>query len=148
MVCYAAATVPPCITGIVLVSGSEADGDYWGPGNLNPYAQFLYRRPDAEIADSVLVFRGSFDVHEISAASHMAAAQQFANRKQWPQALNEANAAVALWPGSAEVHVTLGNILLALHRPAEARQEFKKALSLARQDHWEFQKHRLLHLPQ
>ncbi|MDE2183331.1 MAG: glycosyltransferase family 39 protein [Alphaproteobacteria bacterium] len=140
--------VPPRITGVVLVSGSEADGDYWGPGDLNPYAQFLYRHPDAEIADSVLVFRGSFDVPELSAMAHMSAAQQLANRKQWSQALREIDTAVALWPKSAEAQATSGNILLAMNRPSEAKQAFQKALSLARKDHWEFQKRRLLHIPQ
>jgi Dolichyl-phosphate-mannose-protein mannosyltransferase len=140
--------VPAHIEGTILISGSEADGDYWGPGDLNPYAQFLYRRPDAEIADSVLVFRGNFDVHELSAISHMSAAQQLANRKQWPQALREINAAVTLWPGSAEIRATMGNILLAMHRPMDARHAFQEALSLARKDHWQFQKHRLLHISQ
>ena len=60
--------VPPNIAGTVLISASEADGNYWG--EPNPYAQFLYRRPDALIANSILVFRGSFDVRLLSSISH------------------------------------------------------------------------------
>ena len=139
--------VPPSITGTILVSGSEADGDYWGPGDLNPYAQFLHRRPDAIIANSVLVFRGQFAVPELSAFTHMSQAQQFAGKQQWGEALSEAHLAIKLNPGSAEAHALLGNLFLQLHRTDEARQSFQQALSLAHSDHPEFQLPRVLNIP-
>jgi len=139
--------VPARIEGTVLVSGSEADGDYWGPGDLNPYEQFLHRRPDAIIANSILVFHGQFDVPLLSALAHARQAQQFADRQEWDQALEEAHIAIGLAPRSAEVHAVLGNILLAMGRTEEARQTFQNALSLAQTDHPEFQMIRVLKIP-
>ena len=139
--------VPVRIEGTVLVSGSEADGDYWGPGDLNPYEQFLHRRPDALIANSILVFHGQFDVPLLSAFSHMSHAQQLAGQHEWDQALTEAQTAISLSPGSAEAHTVLGNILLAMGRTEEARRSFQDALSLAQNDHPEFQMLRVLKIP-
>ncbi len=82
--------VPARIEGTILVSGSEANGDYWGPGDLNPYEQFLHRQPDALIANSILVFHGQFDVPLLTALSHASHAQQLASRQELDQALTEA----------------------------------------------------------
>ena len=135
------------IEGTILISATEADGDYWGPGDLNPYAQFLYRRPDALIANSILVFRGQFDVPVLSAETHMSQAQQFAGRQEWDKALAEARAGLGLAPHSAEAHAVLGNILFAMHRTDEARQAFQDAFSLAQSDHPQFQMRRMLKFP-
>jgi hypothetical protein len=114
--------VPARIEGTILVSATEADGDYWGPGDLNPYAQFLYRRPDALIANSILVFHGQFDVPMLSALAHMGNAQQRAGQKQWDKALAEAYAALDLAPNSAEARVVMGHILLDMHHTDEANR--------------------------
>jgi hypothetical protein len=143
-------TLPPLptrIEGTVLVSGSEADGDYWGPGDLNPYEQFLHRRPDDLIANSILVFHGQFDVPLLAALSHMNHAQQLAGRKEWDQALTEAHLAISLAPRSAEAHAVLGNILLAMGRTEEARRSFQNALSRAQNDHPQYQMIRVLKIP-
>jgi tetratricopeptide (TPR) repeat protein len=139
--------VPARIEGTILVSGSEADGDYWGPGDLNPYEQFLYRRPDDLIANSILVFHGQFDVPLLAALSHVSHAQQLARRKEWDQSLTEAHLAISLASRSAEAHAVLGNILLAMGRTEEARQSFQDALSLAQADHLQFQMIRVLKIP-
>ncbi|MGD0831700.1 MAG: phospholipid carrier-dependent glycosyltransferase [Terracidiphilus sp.] len=139
--------VPARIEGTVLISGSEADGDYWGPGDLNPYQQFLYRRPDALIANSVLVFHGQFDVPFLSALSRMSYARQFADRGEWDQALVEANASIDLAPNSAEAHAVLGNILLRMGNTQEAGRSFKSALALANSDHPQFQLIRIIKIP-
>jgi 4-amino-4-deoxy-L-arabinose transferase-like glycosyltransferase len=139
--------VPVRIEGTVLVSGSEADGDYWGPGDLNPYEQFLHRRPDDLIANSILVFHGQFDVPLLSALSHANHAQQLAGQKEWDQALAEAHTAIGLAPNSAEAHAVLGKILLAMGRTEEARSSFQDALSLAQTDHPQFQLIRVLKIP-
>ncbi|MGA2351181.1 MAG: phospholipid carrier-dependent glycosyltransferase [Terracidiphilus sp.] len=140
-------SVPTRIEGTILVSGSEADGDYWGPGDLNPYEQFLYRRPDALIANSILVFHGQFDVPLLSALSHMSHAQQLANRREWDQALAEAKTSIELAPDSAEAHAILGNILLDMGNHEEAGRSFKRALALAHSDHPQFQMTRILKIP-
>ena len=139
--------VPAHIEGTVLVSGSEADGDYWGPGDLNPYEQFLHRRPDALIANSILVFHGQFDVPLLAALSHMNHAQQLAGRQEWDQALTEAHIAISLAPASAEAHAVLGNILFEMGHTEEARRSFQDALSLAHTDHPQFQMIRVLKIP-
>jgi tetratricopeptide (TPR) repeat protein len=139
--------VPVRIEGTVLVSGSEADGDYWGPGDLNPYEQFLRRRPDDLIANSILVFHGQFDVPLLSALSHANHAQQLADQKEWDRALTEAHTAISLAPQSAEAHAVLGNIQLAMGRTEEARRSFQDALSLAQRDHMQFQMIRILKIP-
>ncbi|MGA9069573.1 MAG: phospholipid carrier-dependent glycosyltransferase [Terracidiphilus sp.] len=139
--------VPGRIEGTVLVSGSEADGDYWGPADLNPYEQFLHRRPDALIANSILVFHGQFDVPLLSALAHARQAQQLADRHEWDQALTEAHLAIGLAPQSAEAHTFLGNILLAMGRSDEARRSFQDALTLAQTDHPQFQMMRILKIP-
>jgi tetratricopeptide (TPR) repeat protein len=139
--------VPARIEGTVLVSGSEADGDYWGPGDLNPYDQFLHRQPDALIANSILVFHGQFDVPLLSALSHMSHARQLAGRQEWDQAMAEARVAIGLAPASAEAHAVLGNILLEMGRTEEARRAFQDALTLAQTDHPQFQLIRVLKIP-
>lgn len=139
--------VPARIEGTILVSGSEADGDYWGPGDLNPYEQFLHRRPDDLIANSILVFQGQFDVPLLAALSAMNHAQRLAGRQEWDQALAEAHTAIGLAPRSAEAHAVLGNILLAMGRTEEARRPFQEALSLAQTDHPQFQMIRVLKIP-
>jgi len=49
--------VPPEIEGTLLISGSEADGNYWD--EPNPYAQFLYRRPNRSSQIVFLCFKAS-----------------------------------------------------------------------------------------
>jgi hypothetical protein len=139
--------VPARIEGTILISGSEADGDYWGPGDLNPYEQFLHRQPDALIANSILVFHGQFDLPLLAALSHSSHAQQLAGQKEWDQAQKEAYIAISLAPGSAEAHAVLGNILLAMGRTEEARRSFQDARSLAQNDHPQFQMIRVLKIP-
>jgi 4-amino-4-deoxy-L-arabinose transferase-like glycosyltransferase len=139
--------VPARIEGTVLISGSEADGDYWGPGDLNPYEQFLHRRPDDLIANGILVFHGQFDVPLLSALAHSGQARQFAGLQKWNRALTEAHIALSLAPRSAEAHAVFGNILLAMGRTEDARLSFQDALSLAQTDHPQFQMIRVLKIP-
>ena len=139
--------VPARIEGTVLVSGSEADGDYWGPGDLNPYQQFLNRRPDALISNSILVFHGQFDVPILAALSHVRHAQQLAGRQEFDRALAEVDIAISLSPGSAEAHAVLGSILLAMGRTEEARRSFQDALSFADGDYPQYQMKRVLKIP-
>jgi len=65
-------TPPQVLNGTVLISTNEAAGQSWGPGELNPYRQFFDREPDDIIANSILVFYGSFDVPLAAAAAHAA----------------------------------------------------------------------------
>jgi 4-amino-4-deoxy-L-arabinose transferase-like glycosyltransferase len=139
--------VPGTIEGTVLISGSEADGDYWGPGALNPYRQFLERHPDDIIANSILVFRGKFEVPLLSAISHMSRAEQLASQRHLDEALAEARTAADLAPNSAEAQAVLGNILLQMKQTSDARLAFRNALAIAHSTAPDFQTKRILHIP-
>ncbi|HEY0795646.1 MAG TPA: glycosyltransferase family 39 protein [Acidisarcina sp.] len=138
---------PSSIDGTILISATEANGDYWGPGDINPYMQFLHLRPDAMIANSILVFHGRFDVPVLSALAHLSAANQLATQHQLAAALTEAQTAVTFAPKSAEAQAVLGNILTQLGQPNEARRAYQTAVALANADNPDFQFERVLNLP-
>ena len=72
---------PPEVDGTILISANEAAGQAWEPGELNSYRQFFDKQPDEIIADSVLVFHGSFDV-SLAAALNLAAILPFRSGKK------------------------------------------------------------------
>lgn len=59
--------------------------------------------------------------------------------KQLPEALFEAQQAVALAPNAVRTNAILGDVLTAMGRPEEARQSYEKALTLAKTVEPEFQ---------
>jgi tetratricopeptide (TPR) repeat protein len=139
--------VPETIEGTILVSGSEADGFFWGPGDLNPYAQFLHHCPDAIIADSILVFRGTFHVPELAAYSHLSLAKTLATSQQWDLSLRQVQIALELSPKLSEAYVVQSRILNAMNRRREAESAFRQALDLADTDNPEYVYPRILHIP-
>ena len=124
--------VPPHIEGTVLISAEDASGALWGPGDLNPYRQFLAGHPAEMIGDSILVYRGAFDVPLAAAATHMSQVPTLLRMGQPDAALAEASAAVNLAPQSPIVQAGLGGTLLQLGRTPEAQQAFSSALEKAR----------------
>ncbi len=130
---------PPKIEGTIFISANEAAGQAWGPGELNPYHQFFERQPDEIIANSILVFHGTFDLSRASALSHAAIAQQLFTQKKKPEALAEAQLAAQTFPGSAEVQATLCQALKQMNREAEGQQICDLALSIARRVYPEYQ---------
>ena len=131
--------VPPSISGTILISATELEGLSWGPGVLNPYEQFKRRRPDAAIRNVILVYHGTFDVPLLAAYSQEAGAVTHMFQGKLPEAITEEQAAVKEAPDSAEMHATLGRMLMMAGRTAEARQELGTALHLARTIHPEYQ---------
>ena len=131
--------VPASIDGPVLVSASNLSGFEFGPGPLNPYEQFKQLRPTAVIGRGVFVFDGRFDVPLVSALGRVQNAQNLLTAGQAEQALAEAQAALALAPEAVQTRMILGDALAATGRPAEARAEYEKALSLAKTIEPEFQ---------
>lgn len=130
---------PAAIDGTVFISEIEHSGVWWGPGNLNPYQQFVTRRPDDVIANETLVFHGHFDVPLVAALSHIQAAYDFLQQGKFAESLPELENAIALNPDSLDAHATLGFALQSLKRNDEARVELQKALDLARTQYPEFQ---------
>jgi tetratricopeptide (TPR) repeat protein len=131
--------VPPVISVTILISATELEGLSWGPDVLNPYEQFKSRRPDAVIANTILVYRGTFDVSLLAAYSQEAGAIAHLFQGRLPEAITEEQAAVKEAPDSAEMHATLGRMLMMAGRTAEGRQELSTALHLARTIHPDYQ---------
>jgi 4-amino-4-deoxy-L-arabinose transferase-like glycosyltransferase len=130
---------PPAIDGPVLISAGDLSGFEYGPGALNPYAQFQTLKPTAVIDYSVFVFDGHFEIPLAAAKSHIQTARGLMEAKQFDSALLEAQQAVALAPDNAEANAVLGDVLTELHRWEEARAAYEKALHLAQTVEPEFQ---------
>jgi len=131
--------VPASVDGPVLISAGTLSGYEFGPGELNPYDQFLRTRPTAVIEDGVFVYDGHFEIPLASALNHVTRAQLAVQENHIGDALVEAQAAAALAPRSVQAQAELGDVLRRLNRPDEARQAFQKALDAAQTVHPEFQ---------
>jgi len=131
--------VPTSINGPVLISASNLSGFEFGPGSLDPYGHFKSLKPTAVIDHGVFVFDGKFDMPLAAAISKVQKARNLAEAKQLDQALQEAQAAVALAPGSIQTQLALGDILRDMGQPQQARPVYEKALGLAKTIEPEFQ---------
>ncbi len=131
--------VPNSIDGPVLISASNLSGVEFGPGSLDPYGQFKLVKPTAVIDHGVFVFDGKFDMPLASAMSKVQKARNLAQGKQLERALQEATAAVGLAPDSIQTQLALGDILLEMGQPQQARTSYEKALGLAKTIEPEFQ---------
>lgn len=131
---------PPAIDGPVLISADDLTGFEFGPPPLNPYEQFKNLKPSAVIDSSVFVYDGHFEIPLASAIAHAQKANDFLQKKQFDQALQEAQLAESLAPDSADVNVTMGGVLDALGRRNEALPYYEKALTIARSVYPNFQR--------
>jgi tetratricopeptide (TPR) repeat protein len=131
--------VPVHVHGTVLISATDYVGPIWGPGELNPYAQFHNLRPDAFIADGVFVFHGGFDLPLAAATSHAGIAEKLIQDGKLNEALTEAQSAVALAPNDVGSLYALGDSLMHLKRKEEAKAAFQRALTLAETIYPEYQ---------
>jgi len=131
--------VPNTINGPVLISASNLSGVEFGPGSLDPYGQFKLVKPTAVIDHGVFVFDGKFDMPLAAAISKVQKARNLAQGKQLERALQEATAAVGLAPDSIQTQLALGDILLEMGQPQQARTSYEKALGLAKTIEPEFQ---------
>jgi hypothetical protein len=121
----------PAIDGPVFVSAVNLTGFEFGPPPLNPYEQFKTLKAADAIDSSVFVYEGRFEIPLAAALAHAQKADVFVAGKRLPEALQEAQQAVALAPDSAEVNAQMGNVLDALGRRDEARAYYATALRLA-----------------
>jgi hypothetical protein len=111
----------PAIDGPVLISAVDLTGFEFGPPPLNPYEQFKKLTPVAVIDSSVFVYDGQFEIPLAAALAHAQRATLFLAEKKLPEALQEAQQGVTLAPDSARVNATMGSVLDAVGRRAEAR---------------------------
>ena len=132
--------IPATISGTVLISATELVGLKWGPDVLNPYQVFLERQPDAIIGQTILVYRGTFDVHLLAAQTNALAATKLLRLQRTSEALAFSQRAVQQAPDSAEVNGLLGQTLLAANRVTDGQQYIASAIHLAQIIHPEFQK--------
>lgn len=126
------ANAPPVIDGTVLISAGDLSGFEFGAGPLNPYEQFKFLRPTAVIDYGVFVYDGYFEIPLAASISHSQKAEWLLEAHRLPEALGEAQQAVALAPNAVKPNALLGDILTAMQRPEEARVSYRKALSLAK----------------
>ncbi len=130
---------PPAVDGPVLISAGDLSGFEFGPGPLNPYAQFQKLKPTAVIDYGVFVFDGHFEIPLAAAKSHIQKARDLMQQKQFGDALVEAQEAVKLAPENVDSNAVLGDVLVELKRPEEARALYEKALVLAKTVEPQFQ---------
>jgi tetratricopeptide (TPR) repeat protein len=121
----------PAIDGPVFISAVNLTGFEFGPPPLNPYEQFKTLKAVDVIDSSVFVYEGRFEIPLAAALAHAQKAGVFLAGKRLPEALREAQQAVALAPDSAGVNARMGNVLDALGRREEARPYYATALQLA-----------------
>lgn len=130
---------PPVIDGTVLISAGDLSGFEFGGAALNPYEQFKQLRPTAAIDYGIFVYDGHFEIPLAAAHSHAQKAETLLAAQKLPEALAEAQQAVALAPNAVKPNAVLGDVLTAMQHPQEARPYYEKALSLARTVVPEFQ---------
>lgn len=131
--------VPEIVEGTILIGATPMAGVYYGPGELNPYDQFLRARPVANLGGGILVYKGRFDLRIASQWSHLNRAWQLLGAHQLDQAIAEARIAVARAPRMVYAHYTLAYLAMEAGKKQEALQEYKIALALARSIYPEYQ---------
>ncbi|MFT3917099.1 MAG: hypothetical protein QM704_24325 [Anaeromyxobacteraceae bacterium] len=131
--------VPPVIEGTVLVSAGVLSGFEFGPGPLDPYAEFRTLPPVDVIDHAVFVYRGRFELPLASALGRAQQAVALAGEHRAREALAEAEEAVRLAPRAVAAWSSLGDALAEDGRRDEARDAHRRALSLAREVEPRFQ---------
>ena len=124
--------VPAVVEGTVLLSAGDLSGCEWPAASLNPYDAFRRVKPEETIDDSVMIYRGRFDMRQAAALSRAQNATEAAGKGNAAGALALADEAVAIDPSSILGHEARGDALAAMGRKEEARQEWDTALREAR----------------
>ena len=99
----------------------------------------LTGRQGATPSRGCFVFNGHFEIPLAASYSHAQKAQFLLREKRPQEALAEAQQALALAPDAVKPNVLVGDVLVALKRPDEARPYYEKALTLAKAVEPEFQ---------
>jgi hypothetical protein len=122
---------PPEIDGTLFFSAGDLSGFEFGPGKMNPYADFKKVKPVASIDYGIYVFQGHFAIPRAAAMSHAQRVPKLIEAKQPDRALAEAQQAVALAPDYAQGQLALGDALMASGQETEGRAAYQRALELA-----------------
>ncbi len=124
--------VPPVVHGPVFISYSDLVGYEFGAEKLNPYQDFIARKPDAVIQNGVAVYNGDFCIPMAQAISHVHKAWRLRRSKDLSGALQEAETAVSIDPQFIDAQRALGRMLQDRGRNAEAAIHYNQALVIAR----------------
>jgi len=119
---------PPFIRGPVFFSHISLTFYESGSSLLSPYREFMRLKPSAVIEDGVFVYDGTFNVPYAAALDRAVISGTLLVQHEPEQALSEAQAGIALAPDSLQALMALGDAQKALHKNAEARTTFEKAL--------------------
>jgi 4-amino-4-deoxy-L-arabinose transferase-like glycosyltransferase len=128
----------PTVSGTIIVSGGNLDG-VDRQGKLNPYEQFQTLKPTATIDNSVYIYDGTFTLPLAAALSHAEVAQGLISKKEYDEALKEAEIATQLAPESVDALTALGDALTGLGRVPEAKAAYTKAIQASQTIEPEFQ---------
>ncbi len=122
--------MPAVVHGAVLLSASELTGALW-PSELNPYRGLQMHKPDEEIDDSVLVYRGDVHMEAAGGVSRAFLALGKLQAKQPEEALAIAEEGAKLAPYNLYAQQALGDVAAALGRKDEARTAYEAAFKAA-----------------
>jgi tetratricopeptide (TPR) repeat protein len=122
---------PRAISGNVLISATELSGVYWGPGELNPYGQFLEIEPTANLGGGVLLYSGQFDVSVLSGEGLVVEASKLLSQDRVEDAVALLEEAVGLAPRSVRLRFRLAAALAKAGRNEEAEQQRSQGRELA-----------------
>jgi hypothetical protein len=120
--------VPPMIHGSVLLSAMEVDGITWPSQDTNPYSAFQTLKPDEEIDDGVLVYRGDFHMGATAGINRAFLAMDRLLAHQPQEALKLAEEGVQLAPNHFYAEWVLGNAAAACGKEDEARTAYMAAI--------------------
>jgi tetratricopeptide (TPR) repeat protein len=124
--------VPQVVHGPVFISYSDLVSYEFGSEKLNPYQDFIARKPDAVIQNGVAVYNGDFSIPMAQAISHVQKAWDLHRSKDLAGALQEAETAVSIDPQFIDAQRVLGRLLQDQGRVAEAVSHYNQALVIAR----------------
>ena len=122
---------PSAIQGPVFISHIPLTFYESGSSLLSPYRQFEKLTPTAVIENGVFVYDGSFEIPYV-AAFDLAVKSRDLLEQQPEQALEAAQAAIAIAPDYMLALMALGEAQKTVQKNAEARITFEKALAIAR----------------
>ena len=122
---------PRAISGNVLISATELSGVYWGPGEVNPYGQFLKIEPTANLGGGVLLYSGQFDVSVLSGEGRVVEASKLLSQDRVEDAIALLEEAVGLAPRSVRLRFRLATALAKASRNQEAEQQRSQGRKLA-----------------
>ncbi len=122
---------PATVSGSVLISATELSGTFWGPGELNPYKQFLQREPDANLGGGVLLYKGQFNVSALSGEGKVVEATKLLAEERFEDAVRRLEEAIGLAPRSVRLRFLLAGALAKAGRGKEAEQQREQGRRLA-----------------